>query len=120
MQRALGVTTVVLVSVVVLQLVALRRMRVEIGQLRAEAGAYALEPRRDEIARTGRWLHTWLESRDGGSQPGGLCPGGEPDVLTIAQMLGTYLRDRAAGASEIEARQAIITRITETRRREPR
>lgn len=116
MRRAVGVAIVVLVAVVVLQFIALRRMRIEIGRLRAEAGAYALETRGDEVERTGRWLHAWLQSPDGGSRPQGLCPEGQPDVATIGIVFQTYLRDRAGGASEVEARRAVMNRVMEIRR----
>jgi hypothetical protein len=116
MRRAVGVTIVVLLSVAVLQFIAMRRMRIEIGRLRAEAGAYAVETRRDEIARTGQWLHAWLQAPDGGAREQGLCPGGQPDVSTIGTLVfETYLRARAAGASEVDARHAVMNRVRETK-----
>lgn len=111
MQRALALTVVFLIALTVIELVALRRMRVEIATLRAEVEAVSIEPRREEIVRAGQWLHGWLESPEGGARPGGLCPGGAPDVNATASLLfDTYLHARARGASEIAAREAVLQR----------
>ena len=109
MQRTLGIVVVVLATLVVMELAALRRMRVEIARLRAESVTHALEPRREEIQRAGAWLHAWLQKADSGSQPGGLCPDGTPDIESMRRLLfGVYLSQRAGGATEAEAREAVI------------
>ena len=109
MQRILALSVVVLAGLVVLELAALRSMRQEIARLRAEATTSALEPRREEIQRAGAWLHEWLQRADGGNQPGGLCPPAGPDVESMRRLLfGVYLTERASGASEAEAREAVI------------
>jgi hypothetical protein len=109
MQRILGVAVVALAALAVMELAALRSMRLEIARLRAESLTYALEPRREEIDRAGTWLHAWLQRPDGGSQPGGLCPDGTPDLEAIRKLVfGVYLSQRAGGASEAEAREAVI------------
>ena len=109
MQRILALSVVVLAGLVVLELAALRSMRREIARLRAEATTSALEPRREEIQRAGAWLHEWFQRPDGGNQPGGLCPQGSPDVESMRRLLfGVYLTERASGASEAEAREAVI------------
>ncbi len=103
MRRAVGVTIVALVALLIMQFVAIRRMRLEISRLRADAAALAVDSRQDEIVRAGLWLHTWLAEE--ASRAGGLCPNGAPDIATINKALfGTYLHaragrdDRSAGA----------------------
>jgi hypothetical protein len=109
MQRLAGLTILVLGALIVFQFVALRRMRVEIAQLRSQARSIDLDARRDEIARTGQWLHAWLQSADAGPRAGGLCPNGSPDLDTIrTSIFGVYVQSRAAGASEADARAAVI------------
>lgn len=116
LQRVAGVVMVFLAAMTILQLIALRRMRVEIATLRAEVEAVSIEPRREEIVRAGEWLHAWLQSPDGGAKPGGLCPGGAPDVNAMASLLfDTYLHARAAGASESAAREAVLRRARAAR-----
>lgn len=111
--RLLGLAVLVLVALVVIQAAALRRMRHEIAHLKGLAGAYDLEVRRDEIARTGVWLHAWLQTAGGGSRPQGLCPDGAPDMDTIrSAIFGVYLQWRATGATEAEARQEVMRRVT--------
>lgn len=108
MQRVLGVAVVVLAALVVIQAVALRRNRWELAQARAWAAAVDLDTRRDEILRTGQWLHTWLQSPEGGSRVEGLCPQGAPDVDTLrALVFGTYVHARATGATEPAARDVV-------------
>jgi hypothetical protein len=109
MQRLAGIAIVALTAVVIIQFAALRRMRMEISRLRVEAVAMGLEARKDEIARTGAWLHAWLQTPEGGSRPGGLCPGGAPDVDTIRRLIfGTYLQVRAGGTTEMDARGSVV------------
>lgn len=109
MQRILGISVVVLAALVMMELAALRSMRIEIARLRAESVTHALEPRREEIQRAGAWLHAWLQRADGGSRAGGLCPEGAPDIDAMGKLLfGVYLSQRAAGGSEAEAREAVI------------
>jgi hypothetical protein len=108
-QRILGVAVVVLTGLVVIELAALRSMRTEIARLRAESVSYALESRGEELQRAGAWLHSWLQRPEGGSRTGGLCSDGQPDLESIRKLLfGVYLTRRAAGASEAEAREAVI------------
>jgi hypothetical protein len=108
-QRILGLAVVVLAALSVMELVALRNMRVEITRLRAESATNALEPRREEIERAGLWLDEWFRRPDGGARAGGLCPDGRPDVNTMRRLIfGVYLSQRAAGASEAEAREAVL------------
>jgi hypothetical protein len=109
MQRILGLAIVVLGALVVIELVALRNMRSDIARLRAESVTHALEPRQEEIQRAGAWLHEWMQRPDGGARAGGLCPDGAPDIDSIRRLLfGIYLPKRAVGASEAEAREAVI------------
>ena len=108
-QRILGLSVVVLAVLAVLELAALRSMRAEIARLRAESVTSALEPRREEIDRAGAWLHEWFQRQDGGARAGGLCPDGRPDVESMRRLLfGVYLTQRASGASEAEAREAVL------------
>ena len=110
MQRALSLAVVALVALAIMQFVALRRMRHELAALRTEAAALAIDTRRDEIARTGAWLHAWLQSADGGGHAGGLCPGGGPDMDAIGRLIyGTYLRARIGGLPEAEAREQVLS-----------
>ena len=110
MRRAVGVTIVALVALLIIQFVAIRRMRLEISRLRADAAALAVESREDEIVRTGQWLHTWLAGE--GGRPGGLCPAGAPDIVTINRALfGSYLQARASGITEADARQRALDAI---------
>lgn len=112
MQRVVAVGAIVLTALIVIQFVALRRMRGELAQLRVRAAAMDVEARRDEIDRAGAWLHAWLQSPDGGSQAAGLCPAGAPSMDVIrARIFGTYLSSRASGATEAQAREAVIGAI---------
>jgi hypothetical protein len=114
--RATGIAIVFLAALTIIQFVALRRTRVELATLRAQAAAIGIDARRDEMARAGQWLHTWLESPDGGSRAGGLCPGGAPDMNAIAVLVfDTYLHARAAGSSETAAREAVLQRARSAR-----
>jgi hypothetical protein len=116
MQRALSLAVVALVALAIMQFVALRRMRAEIAALRAETAALAVETRADELTRAGAWLHAWLQTPDGGARAGGLCPSGTPDMAAINRLIyGTYLRERAAGASEADARERTISATQEAR-----
>lgn len=116
MQRALSLAVVALVALAIMQFVALRRMRAEIATLRAETSALAIDARADELARAGAWLHAWLQTSDGGARAGGLCPAGAPDMAAIGRLVyGTYLRERAAGATEADARERTISAALETR-----
>ena len=109
MQRALGVIAVALIALLIIQFVAIRRMRLEMARLRAEIAAQAIQERQTEIARTGEWLHAWMQSPAGGSRAGGLCPEGTPDLSTITRFIyGVYLPSRAAGASEADSRRAVM------------
>jgi hypothetical protein len=93
-----------------MQFVAMRRMRLEIARLRAQAAALSVDSRQDEIVRTGLWLHTWLIEH--GSRSGGLCPGGAPDLATINKTLfGTYLHARAGGTTEAQAREEVLATL---------
>jgi len=115
MQRLLGVAVVVLAALVVTELAALRSMRLEIARLRAESVTDAADRRQEEIQRAGAWLHEWMQRPDGGARAGGLCPDGSPDMESIRRLLfGVYLPRRAAGASEVEAREAVIRSRWET------
>ena len=107
--RMLGVLVVVLAGLCVIELMALRRMRVEIARLRAESITYALDSRREEVERAGLWLHEWMQRPDGGSRAGGLCSNGVPDIESMRRLIfGVYLSRRAAGESEAAAREAVI------------
>jgi hypothetical protein len=98
---------VALVALLIMQFVAMRRMRLEIARLRADAAALAVDSRQDEIVRTGLWLHAWLIEH--GSRSGGLCPSGAPDLATINKALfGAYLQARAGGATEAQAREEAL------------
>lgn len=92
MQRVLGVAVVALAALVVIQALALRRNRGELAQARAWAAAADLDTRRDEILRSGQWLHTWLQSPDGGSRVQGRC------VRALEQEPCAHGRDDDPGA----------------------
>lgn len=107
MRRAVGIAMVALVALLIMQFVAMRRMRLEIARLRADAAALSVDARQDEIVRTGLWLHTWLIEHQ--SRSGGLCPSGAPDLATINKALfGTYLHARAGGTTEAQAREEVL------------
>ena len=107
--RMLGLLVVILAGLCVIELMALRRMRVEIAHLRADSIPYALDQRRDELGRAGLWLHEWMQRPDGGARAGGLCSNGAPDIESIRRLIfGVYLSRRADGDSEAAAREAII------------
>ena len=110
MRRAIGVTMVALVALLIMQFVAIRRMRLEISRLRADAATLAVDSRQDEMVRTGLWLHTWLAEQ--ASRTGGLCPNGTPDIATINKALfGTYLHARAGGTTEAQAREETLNTL---------
>ena len=112
MRRALAVTAIGLVALLIMQFVAIRRMRLELSSLRAEVSSQARDLRRDEIARAGEWLHAWMQSPEGGHRDGGLCPGGSPDIQAINHLIfGVYLQARANGASESEARGLVVKNL---------
>jgi hypothetical protein len=108
-KRVLGIMVVVLAGLCAIELMALRRMRLEMARLRAENVAYGLDSRSEEIARAGLWLHGWMQRPDGGSRAGGLCANGVPDIESIRRLIfGVYLPRRASGDSEAAAREAVI------------
>ena len=111
MIRTLMAACAVLVALCVIQWTTLTRLRRELesADRRAfRAALVELKDRRDEFSRALTWLDTYMrdERRRGDS---GLCPGGAPDTGAIADLVfDVYLRERATGASEAEARQRVV------------
>lgn len=111
-QRATALALVGLAAVTIIQFIALRQMRHEVAGLRGRLVDYAVETRAEEIARTGRWLHHYLQSERGS---GGLCPEGSPDFDRIQRFLIAYVRARGRGLSEGQAREDVLSALSATR-----
>ena len=87
-----------------------RHYEESVGQLATER----LRGRREDIVRTTQWLHEYYASADGLQRPDGLWNAIEkhPDFEGIAAwVFDVYLNARINGASDADARQAVIDAI---------
>ena len=86
----------------------LRAMQVHLR----EADAYQAEiahvgERPDEVERFMAWLDAFLRAPEGLSRSSALCVDSALRPEIVATTLGIYLRERARGANEVEARQQV-------------
>lgn len=87
-----------------------RHYEESVGQLATER----LRGRREDIVRTAQWLHEYYASADGLQRPDGLWNSIEkhPDFEGIAAwVFDVYLNARINGASDADARQAVVDAI---------
>lgn len=117
MNRTLNlVIVVVLLAQVSYQYVRLRDARTGIDE-RARTQLQQRAPKRDELARAGRWLHSFYRAEEGLQRPQGLwdAAGQEPDFDGLsAWLLDVYVVARMSGASEDAARQEVTKQIQQT------
>ena len=118
MNRLLIVACAVLAVLAVTEWRALRAMKTDLATLDARAYRAALvdlHDRRDEVHRALAWLDQYERAADGLNRSGGLCAGGAPDFAAIDTLVfDVYLRERAQGRSELEARQAVVYELRKT------
>jgi hypothetical protein len=126
-ERHRAVTTLLLIVVVILlgqavwQQTRLRSLKAQLGYaLRhsdEQAGRMASERllgRREDIVRTSQWLHDYYASDEGLRRSDGLWLRDQkkPDFEAIgAWVFDVYLTARVNGASDADARQAIVDAI---------
>jgi hypothetical protein len=116
MTRALIMACAVLAVLSGFQWRALRDLKADLATVDARAYRAALvdlHERRDEVLRTLIWLDTHSRAPEGLNRPEGLCRGGRPDFDAVnAWLFDVYLRERANGASEVQARALVLQRMT--------
>jgi len=109
MIRALFATCVVLATLCALQWSTLRRLKADIAIVDYSAAVRDFDSRREEIARVVAWLDA--DARAGSGQKlEPVCRDASPSVTALQDTLldvYVYLRSRAAGVPETEARQRI-------------
>ena len=121
--RVLGLVSALLVVVAVLEGGAIRSLRSELQQLRAEredvktgmASTWAQQSAAD-VGQAIRWLDSfYVDSEQGFARPGGLCAGGKLDDQTIARWaVGTFLPARAAKLPVLDSIDEMKTAIRRT------
>ena len=117
----LSATIVILMGHITWQTMQLRSVRADLRYKERhydeQIGKLALERlrgRREDIVRTAQWLHEFYASADGLQRPDGLWIPSEkhPDFEAIgAWIFDVYLNTRISGASDADARQAIVDAI---------
>lgn len=129
-QPAKPVTTLLLVVIAILlgqvlwQALRIERLKNEVGfterHLSEQAGKLAAERlngHRADIVQATRWLHEFYASSDGLQRPDGLwlAQQKQPDFEAIgAWVFDVYLNARVNGASDADARQAIVDAIKQS------
>jgi hypothetical protein len=112
MTRALMGTCAVLAVLCAVQWATLGRMKADMRVVDARAYQAALvdlDDRREEIERALTWLDAHVRSAPAQGRTEGLCRDGVIDVKTIGELLfDAYLKARAEGASEAEARAEVV------------
>jgi hypothetical protein len=120
----LSTTIVILMGHITWQTVQLRSLRAELRYMERQSeenvsrlAAERLRGRREDIVRTSRWLHEFYASTEGLQRPDGLWISSEkhPDFEAIgAWVFDVYLNARINGASDADARQAVVDAIHAT------
>jgi len=115
---------VILLGQVVWQMWRIERLKNEIGftnrHLEERAGELAAERlhgHREDIVRASQWLHEFYGSADGLRRPEGLwlAQQRQPDFEALgAWVFDVYLNARVNGASDADARQAVVDAIKGT------
>ena len=129
-QPAKPVTILLLVVIAILlgqvlwQALRIERLKYEVGfnqrHLAEQAGTLAAERlhgHREDIVQATRWLHEFYASADGLQRPDGLwlTQQKQPDFEGIgAWVFDVYLTARVNGASDADARQAIVDAIKQS------
>jgi hypothetical protein len=113
MTRILTATSVALIVLCVFQWRQLRELKAELAAVDArarEAAMIDLSDRRDEVLRVISWTEAARRSPDMPGPLDGVCGNGAPDLDRIGRWLfDTYLLERAKGATEVDARQQLLT-----------
>ena len=120
--RALAVVSALTTTIAVLEGATVRQVRRELQQLRDErsevkAGISAVWVRQssEEVADALQELNDFYIDEDGVGRPGGLCAGGRLDDRTIVRFaLGTFVAERAKGASQGVAVETMRDAVRET------
>jgi hypothetical protein len=121
--RLLAVATIFLAALVVHQYRTIGELRAAIGVAAARAAEDArkgmidaVADRSPDVQRALAWLNDFYQSRDGLQRSHGLCDSeGRADFVGIgAWIFDVYLRHRLQGASDDQAREAIVTTIKQS------
>jgi hypothetical protein len=120
MSRTFVLVLIVVSVVAVFEGLALRKLRQEMGALRADVTerARALAVERfglspAEMVRAAAWLDEYYRAERGLQRPGGLCDSDRHDAQAVGVWLfGAYLGARIEGASEDDARLLVATEIS--------
>ena len=111
MNRALVVTCAVLSALCALQWVTLRRLKADLAIVNYSAAVREFDGRREEIERVIAWLDEDTRVGGTGRSPGQpICASASPSVAGVRDTVFdvyVYLRSRAAGVSEADARQRV-------------
>jgi hypothetical protein len=120
MTRVLAAVCVMLLTVSVLEALALRSLKQQLASADERATRAALldlGARRDEVLRVLAWLDATERNGPGAAHANGLCKDGALDLQAIgSRVFDAYLLERARGRTEIEARQATLDAIARTSR----
>lgn len=116
MVRALSVIVVCLSVLVFWEGRALVGLKADLGaervaQQQAASALHAIEAGPDEMVGTVTWLQAYVASTDGLHRAGGLCADNTLDAAGLGGWLNVYVQARVHGASEADARQAVIAAI---------
>jgi hypothetical protein len=112
MTRAMVGIGAILAALCAVQWTTLRHLKADLAG--ADARAYRralleLHDRQDEVARVLVWLDASDRTEESRGGRYGLCQGSHLDVEAIRNLvLDGYLRARASGASETEARELVV------------
>jgi len=111
MNRALLVTCAVLSALCALQWVTLRRLKADLAVVNYSTAVREFDARREEIDRVIGWLDEDTRGAATGQSPrDSICASGSPNVAGVRDTVFdvyVYLRSRAAGVSETDARQRV-------------
>ena len=111
MNRALLVTCAVLSALCALQWVTLRRLKADLAVVNYSAAVREFDGRREEIDRVIGWLDEDTRAGGTGQSPHEpICASGSASVTGVRDTVFdvyVYLRTRAAGVSETDARQRV-------------
>lgn len=120
----LSTAIVILMGHIAWQTIQLRSLRAELRYMGrhyeesvSRLAAEKLRGRREDIVRTSQWLHEFYASTEGLQRAEGLWISSEkhPDFEAIgAWVFDVYLNARINGASDADARQAVVDAIHAT------
>lgn len=129
-QRLKPITTLLLGVIVILlaqvawQVRRIDQLKTEVGfnqrhldELAGRLAGERLQSRREDVVQATRWLHEFYASAEGLRRPDGLwlTAQHQPDFEAIgAWIFDVYLSARVQGASDADARRAIVDAIRDT------